>query len=235
MTKALPLACLLLPLALPARAELKAGHRYVSIGVGSGGHGTSTDWRALGGDKEADYKGGSAFGAQYLYQLTPNLGLGGEFEFSNYGQKDHTLTSYTVRMGGEVYTAEAVMRYTFLPHKWWRPFLAAGFGVSSQRVYALTTPRAGVTWPGTGTRETRSNYSTTLNGASASLGLGLEADLNERFTAGLDLRVRSRAVDKTVVDSALGGTHDFAPDAGASLLLRLGYRFGGADQAGFIK
>jgi opacity protein-like surface antigen len=233
MSKMLLLACLML--SVSARAELRTGQTTAGVAIGSAGTGTRTDWRSAGGSKENDYEGGSAFAAQYLYQLSPNVGIGGEFEFSNLGQKDHTLTQSVVRMGGQLFTVEAVTRYSFFAHKKWHPFIMAGLGVASGNVYALTTPRAGFTWAGTGTRETRTNWNTTLTGASASLGLGVEAELNDRLAVGLDLRLRSRAVDKTVVDGALGGTHDFAGEGGASLLLRLGYRFGGEGQIGFIK
>jgi opacity protein-like surface antigen len=215
--------------AMPARAEVKAGQQSVSAAVGAAVPTTRYDLSAVGGQTETIGGTGVGFGGQYLYHLTPAFGVGGEFNYASFGEKNHSITGAAVTSSYKTWSLEAVARYVFMPETRVNPYLIAGFGLGSVSAKATTTLLPGYQWVDTGltTPSARNNFDGSSMGPAFSIGAGFDADITEAIFGGFDLRWRYAGGRKTYADGASAGLQDSIP-GGSGLLVsgKLGWKFG---------
>lgn len=211
----------------PASAVVKAGEQQVSVNVGAAIPTTKYDLSAFGGKTEAMGGSGVGFGGQYLYNLTPSLGLGGEFSYASFGDKDHTVTNAIVTSSYKTWTMEVIARYVMMPEARFNPYFIAGLGMGSVAAKATTKPAPGLVWLNTGTTESRTNFDGSAIGAAFSLGAGADADISDSIFAGLDLRWRFVGAKNDFADQVVpGAVHSLSSGNGMAIAGKIGYKFG---------
>lgn len=122
---------------LSASAAIVAGDQLVS-----GDFGGVT---ATGPDRSSFISPGWFGGADYFYQLTDSLAVGGEANWSKPHSKSVTVLAGAVgiRTDADVFTAAALARWNFTPQRSWTPFVAAGPGLHYvAQTVAITVPSA---------------------------------------------------------------------------------------------
>lgn len=212
---------------LPAGAVVKAGEHQVSVNVGAAVPTTQYDLSPVGGKTEDMGDTGTSFGGQYLYHLTPALGLGGEFSYAAFGDKDHSVTNAIVTSSYKIWTTEVIARYVLMPEARINPYFIAGLGMGSVAAKATTKPAPGLVWLNTGTNESRTNFDGSAMGVAFSLGAGADADITDSLFAGLDLRWRFVGAKKDYADGVLAGAVDSVPSgSGLAIAGKIGWKFG---------
>lgn len=214
-------------LARPASAVVKAGEQQASVTAGAAIPLMQFDFSAVGGTSEKTGGSGVGFGGQYLYHLTPALGLGGEFNYASFGDQTHNVTKAVVTSSYKTWSMEAVARYVLMPEAKVNPYLIAGLGVGATSAKATTKPAPGFVWANTGTTESRTNFDGSATGAAFSIGAGADADITDSLFAGLELRWRYAGASKTYVDGVDSSLRDSVPaGTGLGIAGRIGWKFG---------
>lgn len=199
----------------PARAEIKEGAQILSLGLGAGVPLTEIDLVPAGGSGKEPLAGaGFALDGRWLYHATSHIGVGAELGYSQFGDKDHNVTSAVAVTGGSLLTFQAIARYVFLPEKQLSPYLLGGTGFNRLSGHLKATPTTGFVWANTGTRETRTFVDTSSIGAVFSIGAGLEGSITERLLAGLEFKWSLLGMDKDKFGTSFGSA------------LNIGSRFG---------
>lgn len=218
--------------ALPAGATVKTGEHQVSINAGAAIPTTKYDLSASGGSSEVMGGSGVGFGGQYLYHLTPALGLGSEFSYAAFGDKDHAIgpvlgvPGTIVTSSYKTWTMEAIARYVLMPESRVNPYFIAGVGLGSVSAKASTRLPPGLVFASTGSREA-TNFDGSATGVAFSLGAGADADITDSLFAGLDLRWRFVGAKKDFADQAVPGTvHSISSGSGLAVAGKIGYKFG---------
>jgi|GEM_PF-6100822 len=175
------IACAVLIYANAAQAQVKAGRQFLNLNVGGVIPLTKTD---LGDRKEIIIKKGMALGGQYIYQLTPVLGFGGELNYFAYGEQD--IDSHNMENKAAAITGLAVVRCILAPENPVHPYLTAGLGYG--RMTTQTRPIGGAVWGDTLTSEWRDGYYAKISGPAFSLGMGVEGKLSDTIVVGAGLR-----------------------------------------------
>lgn len=210
----------------PASAVVKAGEQQVSVNVGAAVPTTKFDLSAVGGNTETMGGSGVGFGGQYLYHLTPALGLGGEFSYASFGDKAHAITNAIVTSSYKTWTTEVIARYVLMPEARVNPYFIAGLGMGSVSAKAMTKPAPGFVWSNTGAAESRTNFDGSATGVAFSLGGGADADITDSLFAGLDLRWRFVGAKKDYADQVTGGVDTLSSGSGLAIAGKIGYKFG---------
>ncbi len=215
-------------LAMPAGATVKAGGQEASVNVGAAIPTTQYDLTSVGGSKDTMGGTGVGFGGQYLYNLTKAIGVGGEFNYASFGNKDHSVTKAVVTSSYGTWSLEAVARYVLMPESRVNPYIIAGLGLGSVSAKATTKPASGYAWTNTGTTESRTNFDGSATGVAFSIGAGADADITDSLFAGLDLRWRFVGAKHDYADGVSPGTTDsISSGSGLAVSGDLGWKFGG--------
>ncbi len=215
--------------ARPASATVKAGDQTVKVGVGAAVPLSHADLSAVQGPSDASSAStGLGLGGQYLYQLTPAFGFGGEFSYADYGNQGTDLpTHYHITSSYKTWAMEAVARYVLMPDARVNPYFIAGLGLGSVSAKADTSPGAGYVWSNTGTTESRPDFDGSAMGPEFSVGLGADADLTDSLVAGLDARWRFISVSKTFDDQTFPGYQEkISSGNGLQIDGTVGWKFG---------
>jgi len=189
-----------------------AGSSQVSLGAGAA---IPTGANGLDNSQMIGLMGG----ARYLYQLTSNVGVGGQFDFSHLPGKTEDIGSAAVDATDNIYTGEIIGRYSFAPDAAWSPYLVAGVGVARTFQTTLGTPVPGATWDNTGTAETRETDHSSSTGYALSYGGGVERMLTQGLFCALEANWNTLGASRDRIGTS---TFNF-PDVS----LRLGWQFGG--------
>ena len=118
-----------------AWSEVRAGEQSVSVNFGAGLAKLTSSLTSKFNGAIFDQDMGSAgfdFAASYLYQLTPNVGVGGDMGYFISGdhKKDLSDHEYFTSVAKAFY-AEASARYLFMPEKQYHQYIGAGLGIAN--------------------------------------------------------------------------------------------------------
>ena len=162
---------------------------------------------------------GPSAGARYLYQLTSNFSVGGQFDFVHLPGKTQGGDILDVNAVDNIYTGELVGRYSFMADAKWAPYVHAGIGVA--RIFETTkgTPSNGASWNDTGTSETRVTDHESSTNFALSYGGGVERMLSDRLLCALEATWNTLGASSSRIGTS---TVNFPV-----LTLRLGWQFGG--------
>ena len=162
---------------------------------------------------------GPAGGARYLYQLTSNISVGGQFDFDHLPGNTQHGSLLDLNAVDNIYTGELVGRYSFMPDAKWVPYVHAGIGVA--RIFETTngTPSNGATWNDTGTAETRViNHESSTNFA-LSYGGGMERMVTDHLLCAVEAAWNTLGASTSRIGTSMVNF--------PVLSLRLGWQFGG--------
>lgn len=158
-------AALLLLGAVSAFAE-KAGDSIYDLGLGFGMPVSGLNLRRFGGGSESAGGAGFALSPRYLYQASPEFGVGLEILYMNFPSAGVGVPGGSGTSSGDLFGGEAVARYLLSPDAGWSPYLTGGVGIAR---YAVTVQQGGTT---------------ILDAASTGLtlfpGVGVKADLGSK-------------------------------------------------------
>lgn len=195
------IACMILACTGLVQAQVEKGQQFLSINAGIARPITKTDLTSIGGKNETSVKNGNVVSGQYIYQLTPAWGLGGELGYFKYGDKEHSIPPYiTIKNEAAAMIAQAVVRYILMPKQRIYPYIIGGLGYSRASITAKTKPVNGALWTNTLTNEWRDNYDTNISGIVFSLGAGIEGNIGNTIVAGLGFRWFNMGSKKTLND-----------------------------------
>lgn len=200
-------------LAIGAGAVLAApvGTSQVSLNAGA----AIPTWA---NDLDTTQKVGPAAGARYLYQMTPNVSVGGQLDYGYLPGKTQGGSFLDVNAVDNIYTGELVGRYSFMQDAKWVPYVHVGIGVA--RIFETTrgTPSNGATWADTGTSETRVTDREASTGFALSFGGGLEKMLTDHLLCAMEATWNTLGASKSRIGTS---TLNFPV-----LSLGLGWQFG---------
>src|SRR5690349_12153224 len=148
-------AVLILTLSRNTQAVIKAGDQTLTGGGGVMAPTSNVDLtNAGGGTTKVGSVGGAAYG-QYLYYVTPNLGLGADINFAASGDETSTsviprgITTNSFKSTLVLLMARANLSNTGPTV----PYVFAGVGFHSTTLDMKTMPQPGFAWVDTGTTE----------------------------------------------------------------------------------
>ncbi len=196
-----------------ASAEVTAGEQIVNLDLGTG---IPFLKGIINQSPTSLANPGFLIGGQYIYQLTPHIGVGADIDDSMYGSADIGVGSgQTAHFTSNHLGVEAMGRYVFMPQSQWNPYLVAGVGLNENSLKA-TVP-AGTAFSG--------NWAS----PAYSVGAGVETVLPHSIIAGLEARWRYIGTESYAMNPAITGGGNFSPGGWSELAIaaRLGYRFGG--------
>lgn len=156
------------------RIVLPERKHMVSLGIGFDVPTNNIDFHSIpGGGEGSNGDLGVQFGFQYLYFVTPRLGLGGNFD---YFDRDYTISpglfpNATSSVGGDTLLMMGIARYSLADEGWMRPFVLAGAGAARN---STTVDVRASNWSDTNTHETRRLIDDTVWAPAASLRAGLD-------------------------------------------------------------
>lgn len=188
MKKATLVVSLTLIIASNLLAADRRNNLVVNLGVGVPL--TDLDLTDQGGGKDKIGKTGATFGLQYLYDVSPQLGLGADINGTAFGENasdvlipgGHTTTKPT----SSVYLA--AVKFKFIPAGQVQPYVLGGFGFHRTSLDAKTAPQAGFVWADTGTRETRQMVDDSQTNYALAIGGGLDFPINDTVFMGVEGR-----------------------------------------------
>lgn len=187
-----------------AAAQTKAGDSIGSLGLGLGQPISGLNLARYGGGSEAPGSGGVAISPQFIRQLDPHLGLGGELTYQGFSDKAAPRDARPdLTVGGSLLTVELVARYLVTPEKTFSPYLIGGLGLSDFSAHVKS---------GSSTL-----IDTNAMGLALSAGGGAQASLTESLLAMGELRWHLGTSDSEKFGT--GAVNALA------VLLRLGWKF----------
>lgn len=157
-----------------ARPVINERKHLVSLGIGFDVPTNNIDFHSIpNGGQASNGDLGIQFGAQYLYYVTPRLGLGANFD---YFDRDYTISpglfpAATSSVGGDTLLMLGIARYTLVDDGWMRPFVLAGAGMGRN---STTVDVRASNWSDTNTHETRRLVDDTVWAPAATLRAGLD-------------------------------------------------------------
>ncbi len=174
-----------------ARAEVKAGQHEVGFRLGSSASMLKSDVSSIDIDMGNP---GVSFNVDYLYNLTPHLGVGADTgylamtskEQQNFPRAGAKTTSYA-----RTFHFEAVARYLFLPESQHHVGLLLGAGFASLNEAADFQP--------TPSSIDAQLFDETATGASVSAGAQYAYELSSNWSLGFDMRWRYVSAKKSFV------------------------------------
>jgi opacity protein-like surface antigen len=165
-----------------ARAEVTAQEQIVSLDLGS-----AVPFAKAATDDEvfnpahAKAKTAAAFpgfllGGQYIYQVTPNIGVGADVDYSDYSNANTTIDGGADKSSSYKVNYEVVGRYVFMPESKFNPYVILGIGANTIHVHDAwqSIPDADKTF-------------TTL---AVSPGFGVETEIVKSIIVGCEARWR---------------------------------------------
>jgi opacity protein-like surface antigen len=209
-----------------ALAQVAAHEQIISFDMGGGAPFT----KAAGNEQDYPLRSvaspGFAGGFQYIYHLTPEVGLGADVYYSAFHNANPSAANGTV-FHSSLITYELLQRYVFLPYsKDYNPYFIAGIGGNS--VY--------LNW-----RQRATGGTSYLNGsytyASFSAGLGAESNITQQLIMGVEARWRymgTHAFSMANPPDGPGGSTQlvYGPASELVAAFRLGFRFGSSQKFG---
>jgi len=217
-----------------ARAQVAQGDKFFTVDLGAGLPYGKVDSPGLPSEKLADP--GFMGGVQYIYQLSPNFGLGGDVYYSLFNtHKAHSCVPFlnqTMTFTMRKTTFELTGRWVFMPQAPYYPYLVGGVGVNNIYYQARLQPSAVGVFP-LGGKFTDTSFTT----PSFSAGLGFEGALTESFLAGFEARWRylgTYSLSSFSGSNPLGfgppfyttsDEYSFGPASEVTLAIRLGWKF----------
>ncbi len=194
-------AALLVLSSVAALAEQKGDSLY-DLGVGIGVPISGLDLARFGGGSEKPGETGLALSPQYLFQVSPAVGLGAELTYMNFPGASVSLPGGPASSSGDLLAVEGVGRWLFDPSQSFSPYLIAGLGVER---YAVTVEQGGTTI-----------LDSSSGGLTLSPGAGVRVDLGSRAEGMAELRWRLGAISRSRYGTGLSNA--------LGLFLRLGWR-----------
>lgn len=182
------------------------GDSLISMGLGLGVPVSNLDLGRFGGVGQSPGGAGFTAGPQYLYEVTPNWGLGGELLFTDFTDKAFVLPRFGATIGSTLLTMQGVARYLFTPRRTLSPYVLGALGLNrfSARIHETQDP-------------TDVLLDTDSTGVALALGAGLQAELTERLVGGGEARWSFNTLDSGKFGSSSMSALQF--------LARLGWRF----------
>lgn len=220
--------CVFLLCAGLAQAQFSDGSSEVSITAGAALPTSKTDYAGAGGGKEGSVKSGVGIGGRYLYHTSSKWAFGGEFSYTRFGEKEHTMPAVGVVIKEEesVMLLEGLAKYTFKPENKTRPYLLGGLGYGSLIKKSETTPITGFAWSDTGTTESRENFDESIGGPSISLGVGLESFVGDNVFWSLEGRYKAIGASKEINDKVFSSKWDVDGNTAFLISASFGWKFG---------
>ena len=205
-----------------AHADFARGSQTIAILGGAGGSSEQYDFR---GPEDRPITGsGAAWGAQYLYYLSPSIAIGADLNVSYNGSRrdDDQIADIDTTARSKAVTEMIIARLAY-PRGRVRPYLFAGLGAHQSSFFLSGKPFPGTTWSngGTDSRMLIDEHDTSLALAG---GIGLDVFLTESLFLGTELR-----------STTLGGTKPDISPAGQALGLTLKHRHGASEGNIFFK
>ncbi len=199
-----------------ARAEVTAHEQIVSLDFG-----VAVPFTKLATNEEywhpslLQAKFAAAFpgffiGGQYIYQLTPNIGVGADLNYSDYGNANRIVDGRTENTSSYKLNYEALGRYVFIPESKFNPYVILGVGLNSIHVNDTYGGVQGI--------------DKTFTTLSASPGFGVETEIVKSVILGFETRWRYLG---HYALPAAGMTYAWGPASEITAALRVGYKFGG--------
>ena len=185
-----------------ANAAIKQGTQRIGVDLGLANPLTND---TVDGQDEPFGALGPAIGLNYLYQLKPNLSIGGDLNYKILGHHDDTTGHGPVEVKSSAWTMLAIGRLDVLPEQNLRPYGLVGLGIGgvSRSVEFAQRP------------DLNSDRSST--GLAFAMGVGLDYDINPSWVVGGELRYNIIGTDETQVGTGHVSTFDF--------LAKVGYKF----------
>lgn len=149
---------------------------------------------------------GPTYGAQLMHYLTPNFGLGAEFNATNYQDAKGAFGASKYKNSADRYAFMLAGKVVFMPEAKTRLYipLGAGFSRFKGKVENTTLGASG---------------SETCTEPALYAGLGVETDLNDIFIFGIEGRYNMFGLDKDKFNTDNSYLDDVA------LLLKIGIKF----------
>jgi len=207
-----------------ARAEVVAGQQIVGLDIGAAVPFAKMDIPGMGKRSVADP--GFLVGAQYVYHLTPNIGLGADLGYSPYGDKTIDLDAAHgpgshVDVSSHKLSFEALARYVFMAQSKFNPYAIVGLGVNSVSLKASYTGQFGSSLV-SGLTALDDSYTS----LAFSAGGGFETEVMKSVIAGFEARWRYLG-NHAFSGGVRPGSAAFGPASEVTMALRVGYKFGG--------
>ena len=194
---------------LPVKAPPAFDDRrqLLSIGMGVAEPLGGVNFHSIGGGSASDGDLGVQFGAQYLYFLSPRLGVGVDTDYIDRTGtvSPRLLPSATSSVGGDTWLMLGILRYELADKGPRRPFVLVGAGGAWNETTVDARPAL---WTDTGTHETRRLIDDGAWVPAASVRLGMDFDLDA---------AKSQMITLEAGWTGLASAHYAATPAGAQL------------------
>jgi len=168
-------------------------------------------------------------GVQYIYQVTPKIGVGAGMYFSKYGNRDEHLPDtgtgpWDINSFSSKITGEVLGRYVFLPESKYYPYFIGGLGFN--QVFYKTNLAGWDNWPAPPRTELTAIDSSFTSWAF-SAGAGVETQIASSLIAGLEARWRYMGNHSFPTDWTSGRVQDtpYGPASEVTLAIRVGLKF----------
>lgn len=193
-----------------ANATVTGGEQEVGLDIGA----AIPNIQVGGGNSAAST--GFLIGGQYIYQITPNIGVGVDVQDGMYGSQTFTVDeggghTGSIKTTSNALTYEVAGRYVFMPDNQWNPYAIVGVGGND---ISLKATSAGGTLVNTSDQT-----------FAFSVGAGVETTFMENWVGGLEARWRYMGIGSW--DQTGGGKVDSDGMDEFTIAARIGYKWGG--------
>lgn len=215
-----------------ANAQINTGTQILNFHIGGALAQNKTAITTWIGQKPEAAVTGIQLDGQYIYSITPAIGIGGALSYSNGTKKYENLPTGGANSGvitnwANAIKAEAIVRCVLLPSKKVYPYIIGGVGFGKASINAEAKPGENAWWVNTGTTESRKIYNTaSISGLSYSYGVGLEGAISNGAIIGLAIRWSKITGKNTVKQTLWGGNWELENTENILLTASIGVKFG---------
>jgi opacity protein-like surface antigen len=163
---------------------------------------------------------GGGINAQFMYHVTPELGIGVDIARESFGKQTVRDAPITMESKGDISTYLVAVRYVFNPSSPYRLWPVIGFGLGTTNFKATGTLDSGYVWSSNGSAVTK--VDSAKSGFAFGLGFGVDADVTDRIMLVFVTDLRGCQVNKTETEKLFT---DFSTLVVWSNTIRVGYRF----------
>lgn len=213
----------------PLAASPPERRRLVSLGLGLIEPVSKVDFRSIGGGSADNGDLGAQLGAQYVYFLSPRVGVGLDVDYFN---RSGTLSTRLypaadASVSGDTWVMLAILRCMLADRGRARPFILLGAGGGWNKTTVDVHPSV---WADTATHETRRLVDDSAWTPAASVRLGLDLDADDHAAGIVTLEagwtgLAGARYASTPRGSALGLSGVSGPLNILSFTARYGWRF----------